>query len=75
MKYIIIDGVIPIVFSEAQLHTEFKLFGEITSAGKCRFVLDDGTVKARCFGNSIGLKIKSNPEHDEKVINRNLLDM
>ena len=70
MKYIIIDGVKPIVFSEAQLHSEFKNMGEITSAGKCSIRNN----KVSCFGESISLKLKPN-ERDAKIIKMNLLEI
>ena len=70
LKYVITDDGFPILFGEYQSHTEFKHFNPM-SAGFCH--ISDGEIgepvlKVHCFGESIGLNLKANPEKDEKKI-------
>lgn len=80
IKYVIKSGVYPIVFSECNQHVDFQHTngGAPTSAGFC--TIHPGTpppdypgttyLEVRCYGESISLGIKSNPEHDKYIIER-----
>lgn len=61
IKYIMINNAFPILFPECISHTSIKVDGRITSAG---FVKSD---LSECYGKSIGLKLKSDPD-DIKLI-------
>jgi hypothetical protein len=72
-KYIITkDGVI-IVFSELLQHSDFKKFEPI-SAGFISFGIRsmDGEMTCNCYGESISLGLKSNPDEDVKIARRQL---
>ncbi len=75
-KYIITkDGVI-IVFPELLQHSEFKRFNP-TSAGFISFgVNKEENPSCSCYGESISLGLKSNPEEDTKLAKKqlNMLD-
>ena len=78
IKYVIIDYCLPILFSEGHQHAKFANIGKATSAGFCSFYNEeDGSEDAgwhvSCWGESISLKIKSEPENDAAIIKR-LLD-
>lgn len=64
MKYVIIDEVFPIIFSDGMNHNDFKYHGKITSAGRICFTDN----KVFCFGESTSLKLKP-AETDELRIN------
>lgn len=74
MKYIIVSprGLkLPIIFSEAINHSEVaKGFSKVDSAGFV--IIDYDTDKkhftCKCYGESLGLNIKSNPEDDKSKI-------
>lgn len=51
MKYVMIDGFKPIIFSESQQHEEFKKIGNITGAG---FVNTNGEPYGRSLSLGIG---------------------
>lgn len=71
MKYIIIDGVFPVTFSEGLRHKDFEyLPGKITSAGKCRIRNNQVT----CYGESVTLRLKPG-ERDAEIIKMNLLEI
>ena len=64
MKYIVIAEMYPVLFTSNFGHYEVCPDLNVTSAG---FVdITDG--KAHCYGESTMLKIKSNPELDEMLI-------
>ncbi len=64
-KYVVIkDTICPalIIFPEYILHSIFNSIGKITSAG---FV----NLKTKsCYGESISLKLKSNPKRDNNLL-------
>ena len=63
-----------IVFSELQIHSEFKIFKPI-SAGFIIFnVSEDGNVSCVCFGESISLDIGSHPE-DTKLARQQIIGL
>jgi hypothetical protein len=66
MKYVIINHTMPILFTKVIEHFKFKNLNP-TSAGFCKITKTD-KFEANCYGESIGLNIKSNPE-DDKIIN------
>lgn len=57
-KYVIINESYPIVFSPAQNHSDFKIMGNITSAGFCSLG-EDGRIIP--YGKSMSLGISSDP--------------
>lgn len=72
-KYIINDGMTPVVFPETLTHADvaFQLFGggkHITGAGFVHIYGD----AYQCYGESVSLKVKSNGEADSKILNRYL---
>jgi hypothetical protein len=66
MKYVISDGMFPIIFSPAIQHSALQHL-KPTSAGMCRIRKEDGGgFIVDCYGESISLKLKQ--EHDEASI-------
>jgi hypothetical protein len=74
-KYIITSDKKIIVFTELLQHSEFKRFNPI-SAGFISFGVNKGNPTCSCYGESISLGIKSNPEEDTLLAKRqlNMLD-
>jgi hypothetical protein len=63
-KYIITYNKKIIVFTEFLQHSEFKHFNPI-SAGFISFgINEEGNQTCSCYGESISLGLKSNPEED-----------
>jgi hypothetical protein len=54
MKYVIVDNVFPIIFSDGMKHSDFIHRGEITSAGMIKISGDE----VHCYGESVSLKLK-----------------
>jgi len=81
MKYVMVDDIKPILFSEMMQHSDFKDIGNITSAGMCRINAKlkrfDGHISTEktvcCYGESISLKLKP-AKQDEKYIKKFLLE-
>ena len=76
-KYVITKGGEIIIFPELLQHSEFKRF-EPTSAGFISFgVNGQGNPSCSCYGESVSLGIKSNPEKDTELARRqlNMLDV
>lgn len=76
VKYVITKEREIIVFSELMQHSDFKHFQPI-SAGFISFgVNKEGNPSCSCYGESISLGIKSNPEEDTLMAKRqlNMLD-
>lgn len=70
MKYIMIDEIFPIIFDSSLIHREIAFAVRtqpVTSAG---FVQLDADGNYHCYGESISLGIKADPEKDSKIINR-----
>lgn len=75
-KYVITEDKTIIVFPELLQHSEFKRFNP-TSAGFISFgVNKEGNPTCSCYGESISLGLKSNPEVDTWIAKRqlNMLD-
>ena len=75
-KYVITKDKEIIVFPELLQHSEFKKFEPI-SAGFISFgVNEQGNPNCSCYGESISLGLKSNPDEDTKIAKRqlNMLD-
>jgi hypothetical protein len=75
-KYIITENIKIIVFTELLLHSDFKSFNPI-SAGFISFgVNKEGNPTCSCYGESISLGLKSNPEEDTEIAKTqlNMLD-
>lgn len=76
VKYVVTKEREIIVFSELMQHSDFKHFQPI-SAGFISFGVDKGgNPSCSCYGESISLGIKSNPEEDTLMAKRqlNMLD-
>ena len=76
VKYIVTQNKELIVFGELMQHKEFAHFNPI-SAGFISFGINkDGNPSCSCYGESISLGIKSNPEYDTILAKRqlNMLD-
>ncbi len=72
MKYVIIDDICAILFTDIQNHSDFKEgFGTVTGAGRVMINpnRETGGISVQVFGDSFTLKMKAKPE-DEWVINR-----
>jgi|TARA_R110000868_G_scaffold359816_1_gene621751 hypothetical protein len=75
-KYVITEDKVIIVFPELIQHSEFKHFNP-TSAGFISIgVNKQGNPSCSCYGESISLGLKSNPEKDTELAKRqlNMLD-
>lgn len=75
IKYIIIDELYPRLCSLAEQHSDVANGYKVTSAGFCSFEQGDGSKDGMgwlvsCWGESLSLKIKSDPEHDSHLIER-----
>jgi hypothetical protein len=67
-KYVVV-GDDMIIFPPTMKHSQFKNMGTITSAGLIRIYGGEGPASGvRCFGESVTLKIKSNPQRDELLV-------
>jgi hypothetical protein len=58
IKYVVISEMFPILFSEAQKHSDFLAMGNITSAG---FVDIQDPKNPVTYGKSTSLKLKPDP--------------
>jgi hypothetical protein len=64
-----------IVFSELMVHSDFKKFDPV-SAGFIDFYTDENdNVKCRCYGSSISLNLKSQPEEDTMLANMQIASL
>jgi hypothetical protein len=84
VKYVIFDGLYPVIFSEAHKHSDFQHVGpgKPTSAGFCSIHEVDAKpehdtcctrwLEVQCYGESISLRLKSNPENDQRWLERML---
>jgi hypothetical protein len=61
-----------IVFSGLNNHSDFRVFNPV-SAGFIDFYNDGGEAKVSCYGESISLAMKSDPEEDTMLANFQLL--
>jgi len=76
-KYIITESGNIVVFGPVFNHSDFKDFNPI-SAGFITFgVNKEGNPSCSCYGESISLKLKSNPDEDTTIAKRqlNMLDL
>ncbi len=78
-KYVVINGSV-IVFSAAIKHSDMVGYGqEASSAGFVSFrvfkdVDDFDVVEPHCYGESVSLGVKSNPEMDQRKIKIQILE-
>lgn len=75
MKYVVIDrnGIeTPIILPETESHSDYvQPYQKVISAGFCRFGVDpNGSIGVNCWGQSVGLKVKSRYKKDEELILR-----
>jgi hypothetical protein len=70
-KYVITNDLVIIVFPELLQHSEFKKF-EPVRAGFISFGVKEGNPTCSCYGESISLGLKSDPEEDTKIAKRQL---
>lgn len=81
LKYVIINEAFPILFGEYFKHSDFASgHGKVTSAGFVtikEIETPEGSpfcvarmLQAGCYGESVSLGVKSDPEWDQKLIER-----
>lgn len=72
MKYIIPeDYKAPILFHSLYTHADIaQQHGKCISAGFVQITAKDNKVVVSCYGESVSLKLKSNPEVDNKLITK-----
>jgi hypothetical protein len=61
MKYVMIGYSIPIIFTDASLHSDFAGSGNITSAGSFTTHVVKGEIKVSAYGGSASLGLKVDP--------------
>ena len=61
LKYVIIDGIAPVIFFGGIPHSEMLKLGAITSAGFLKFYLNDGKISIAVFGHSESLNLNPKP--------------
>jgi len=76
-KYIILDGYLPVIFSDAMTHWDVAVALKDTCGFDCKptgagFVQQNEKGELTCYGESVSLKIKSNGEKDSKILNEKL---
>lgn len=67
MKYVIVDHIFPIIFTDAHNHKQFQYIGKVTSAGFFRIVSEGTVERVETYGCSQSLNMVPN-EHDKNVI-------
>jgi len=75
LKYIVIDEINPIIFDAVIDHSAMARAanGPVTSAGFCYLSGNsDDEVDVHCFGESVTLNIKSNPDADQQLIEKRI---
>ena len=75
-KYVITKNKEIIVFPELLQHSDFKHFSPISAGFISIGINEQGNPSCSCYGESISLGLKSNPEEDTKLAKRqlNMLD-
>ena len=75
-KYVIIDDRMPRIFTEVENHSDMVRHGEkCTSAGFVYFSANrHGNVVSSCYGESISLGLKADPERDKHLIDTFILN-
>ena len=69
-KYVIVDDIKPRICSLADQHSDMVGYGEkATSAGFARLQFGDDKFSVDCFGDSLSLNLKSDPE-DHFILER-----
>lgn len=66
-KYVMIDGIKPIIFHLGLSHDAFKALGRITSAGFVKIYHSNGWIDVAVHGESLSLKLKPNPVDAELI--------
>ena len=68
-KYVMLDGIKPIIFHQGISHDSFKALGNITSAGFVKIYYDpvDQVISAGVYGESLSLKLKPNPQDADLI--------
>jgi len=77
-KYIVIEENATesaIIFPCWILHANIAGEKKVISAGKVEFELSGSTVVIYCYGESVGLKVKSRPKEDARLIEQTILRM
>lgn len=70
IKYVIIDGISPVIFSSGIPHKDLQKLGTITAAGFLKFYsMDSRDIDIAVYGKSESLEMHSQPE-DAEVIKR-----
>ena len=75
MKYVMIDGYLPIVFTEAMQHVSFKKMGNITSAGFCDVVHPHDGIRGwvQVYGVSVSLGMMIPGPQDAIILTQMLI--
>ncbi len=72
LKYIIFDGILPVIFTSAIRHDEVCHGRKPTSAGFINLTpvetMEGPRISVKCYGESVSLGIPSHSEKDEKII-------
>lgn len=68
-KYVVFDEVFPRITGEYEKHSELADGRKVTSAGFGQLVFEpDGEFYIQCWGESVGLNVKSRPEKDAVLL-------
>lgn len=71
-KYVITKNKEIIVFPELLQHSDFKHFSPISAGFISIGINEQGNPSCSCYGESISLGLKSNPEEDTELAKRQL---
>jgi hypothetical protein len=71
-KYIIVGEIFPRICSLGETHIDLRKFDteKVTSAGFAKLDFDpqNDSFTVHCYGESVGLKLKSNPSKDAMLL-------
>jgi len=74
-KYIVLNECYPRICSGAETHRDLAAGRKVTSAGFAQlYTKENGDFGVSCYGESVSLKIKSNPESDQRLLERLFAD-
>jgi hypothetical protein len=72
VKYVRTKDDIIIIFPEYYQHSNFK-FMKPVSAGFINFYVKNNRIDVDCYGDSVSLDLKSNPEEDRLLARKQIL--
>lgn len=73
-KYIMVDGIYPILFTLAMIHKDIAKGHNVTSAGFAKIESCDNKLSVSVSGESVSLGISHNPE-DASTIKKMFVEM